>query len=347
MPIQTASAPSQSPTGRTREWHDVDLAMFRNEIMPLDRPAVLRGLVADWPATAAGRRSPQAFCDYIGRLDVGRPMQTAVGPASIKGRLFYRDDMQGFNFERVNETFRIALGRILAHMDQAEPPAVYAGALVTAECFPGFDGENPMPLLGPTAPSRIWASSPVTAPTHYDMSDNIACVVAGRRRFTFFPPEQLPNLYVGPLEMTPAGQPTSLVKVGEADFDLYPRFAEALAAGETVDLEPGDAVFIPNLWWHNVQSLEPFNILVNYWWNDAGRGAASPFAALLHTIMAVSALPQNRREAWLRMFAHLAFQADGPPAEHLATEHRGVMGGLTPPMAAQLKQWLAHGLQRP
>lgn len=335
----------QQSLGKTREWRDVDLQTFRNEIMPLDRPVVLKGLVAAWPVVRAARTSPEAFRDYVRRFDVNRLVQTAVGPPAIKGRLFYREDMQGFNYERVQETFQAALDRIFAHLDDPQPPAVYAGAVSTADCFPGFERENVLPLLPPTVPARIWASNlNVNAPTHYDMSDNIACVVGGRRRFTFFPPEQLPNLYVGPIDFTPAGQPTSMVDLSAPDLERYPRFAEALAAAETADLEPGDAVFIPNLWWHNVESLDPFNVLVNYWWFDGTRGAASPFAALVHGIMAVSALPASRRDAWRQIFEHYVFQTNGNPVEHLAPEHRGMLGEMTPQLAAYMREWLARGL---
>jgi hypothetical protein len=328
------------------EWHNVDPAMFRDEIRPRDQPAVMRGLVGDWPAVRAGRISPQAFRDYIKPFDLGRPIQTAIGPPAIKGRLFYSDDMKGFNFERKLETFNAALDRIFAHLDDAAPPAIYAGAVSTTECFPGFARENNLSLLDPSIVPRIWASNRVTAPTHYDMSDNIACVISGHRRFTFFPPEQLPNLYVGPLEFTPAGQPTSMVDLAAPDLARYPRFAEALAAAQTADLEPGDAVFIPNLWWHNVESLDPFNILINYWWYENMRGTGSPFAVLLHGIMSISDLPPSRREAWRRIFDHYVFQTDGQPAAHLAPEHRGMLGSMTPSLAGQIRAWLLKTLQR-
>lgn len=328
------------------EWHNVDPAMFRDEIRPRDQPAVMRGLVGDWPAVRAGRISPQAFRDYIKPFDLGRPIQTAIGPPAIKGRLFYSDDMKGFNFERKVETFNTALDRIFAHLDDAAPPAIYAGAVSTPECFPGFARENDLPLLGPSAIPRIWASNQVTAPTHYDMSDNIACVISGHRRFTFFPPEQLPNLYVGPLEFTPAGQPTSMVNLAAPDLERYPRFADALAAAQTAELEPGDAVFIPNLWWHNVESLEPFNFLVNYWL-DGTRGAASPFAALALGLMAIPQLPASRREIWRKMFDHYVFQTEGDPVPYLPPERRGVLGPLNPRLENYMRAKLITSLTKP
>ena len=345
--MATADLPTQMPPAKTAEWRNVDAATFHDEIVPRDRPAILRGLVRDWPCVREAGRSPQAFRDYIKPFDLGLPIQTAVGPPAIKGRLFYSDDMRGFNFERINENFQAALERLFTHENDAEPPAIYAGAVTTGDGFPGFARENRLDLLDESVVSRIWASNVVTAPTHYDLSDNIACVVAGHRRFTFFPPEQLPNLYVGPLDFTPAGQPTSLVNLAAPDLERFPLFSEALAAAETAELEPGDAVFIPNLWWHNVESLDRFNILVNYWWYNDKRGVVSPFAALAMGRLAFSEIPASRRETWLRIFDHYVFQTKGEPVPYLPPEHRGMLGRMTPALAASLKAWLLKTLQRP
>jgi hypothetical protein len=254
-----------------------------------------------------------------------------------------------WHYERVHETFQAAIARIiLTNLNNPAPPAIYAGAVSTAEGFPGFAKENALPLVNPSVVSRIWAGNAVTAPTHYDMSDNIACVVSGHRRCTCFPPEQLPNLYVGPLEFTPAGQPTSMVRVGALDFaryPRYPRYTQALAAAETTNLGPGDAVFIPNMRWHNIESLDPFNILVNYWWYEGSRGPGAPFTALVYGILSLRDLP-NRREIWRRMFDHYVFQTQGDPVEHLPPERRGMLGRPTRQVVSAAKAWLQNELQR-
>ncbi len=98
--------------------------------------------------------------------------------------------------------------------------------------------------------------------------------------------------------------------------------------------------------WHHVEALEPFNILVNYWWFDGPRSGGSAFAALVHGIAAISAMPESRRQAWRQIFDHYVFQSGGDPAAHLAPEHRGMLGRMTPQLAAQLKAWLLKALQR-
>ena len=138
-----------------------------------------------------------------------------------------------------------------------------------------------MPLLDERVEPRMWIGNAVKVNTHFDLAYNIACVVGGRRRFTLFPPEQIENLYLAPLDFTPSGAPVSLVQFTNPDYGRFPRYAEALRHAVQAELEPGDALFIPFGWWHHVESLTPFNVLVNYWWNGAPDFGA-PHGALLH-----------------------------------------------------------------
>lgn len=329
---------------RTPEWRNVDTRMLREEIIPRDRPAVLRGLVRHWPILRAAADSPQTLCDYIRARDLGRPLRVSVGSPDIKGFLFYRDDLRGLNFDFTSQPFYAVLTRILACMREPHPPALYTGAASVEKNFRGLGRENTLEVLDRPASSWLWLGNAVTMPTHYDPLDGINCTIAGRKRFTFFPPDQLPNLYVGPLERAPGGQPTSLVRLDAPDLERFPRFADALAAAEVAEVGPGDAVFLPNLWWHNVESLEPLNLAMNFWWFDAVEWEAEPFAALALGLLAITPLPASRREAWRAMFDHYVFQTNGDPVPYVPQEYRGMLGTMTPALASQMRTLLIRAL---
>jgi hypothetical protein len=89
------------------------------------------------------------------------------------------------------------LTSLLKALDAPAPPALYAGAISIPAQMPGFARENGIDLLNPAIEPKIWLGNRVTVATHFDMSYNVACVVAGRRRFTLIPPDQLENMYVG------------------------------------------------------------------------------------------------------------------------------------------------------
>ncbi|GIR40175.1 MAG: hypothetical protein CM15mP51_09550 [Porticoccaceae bacterium] len=129
---------------------------------------------------------------------------------------------------------------------------------------------------------------------HYDFPTNIACSVAGRRRFTFFPPEQLENLYVGPIDFSPAGQPISLVDILNPDYAKFPKYKNAEDAALFADLEIGDAVLVPSMWWHHVEAKDNLNVLVNYWWRTTPNYMGSPLNVLQHAILGLRDLPMIR-----------------------------------------------------
>jgi hypothetical protein len=332
---------------KTREWRDVTLGTLRGQIIPADRPAVLRGVVEHWPIVRAAAESPEALSEYIRARDCGRPIRVMVGQPEIRGVYFFRDDMSGLNFEQVYRPTHEILASILDYRDHPNPPSLYTGATALEHTLPQMARECPLGILDKPAQPRMWLGNAVSAATHYDNLDGINCMVAGRKRFIFFPPDQLPNLYVGPLELGPGGQPTSLVKVSAPDLERYPRFAQALAVAETAELGPGDAIFIPNLWWHNVESLEPLNLSVNFWWYDAlDDWAAEPFAALAHALLALCPLPQSRREIWRMMFEHYVFRSGGDPVPYLPPDRRGMLGEMTPALQDHMRSQLIRSLTK-
>ncbi len=327
-----------------QERSNVTRETLRAEIVPAYRPVVLRGFAADWPVVGAGREGGAAVAAYLKGFDNGAPVEAYVGPPEIGGRFFYSDAERAVNFERRPGAISAILDEILALGDQADPPAIYVGSTATPRVLPGFAEANDHDLLAVPVEPRLWFGNATTAQTHYDMADNIAVVVAGRRRFTLFPPEQTANLYVGPLDFTPAGRPISMVSLETPDLERYPRFARALDHAEVADLGPGDALYIPAMWWHHVQSFGALNVLVNYWWSQADARAGSPFDAFVHALTNVRHLPPAQREAWRALFEHYVFEANGDPAAHLPVETRGVLGALDETVSAEVRTFLLRGL---
>ncbi|MDP9089974.1 MAG: cupin-like domain-containing protein [Pseudomonadota bacterium] len=336
------SQPTPAP-----EWQ-ADADLFDNSIKPRGRPAILRGLVRHWPAAAAGRTSPKVMSAYLKRFDGGHPAPLFEAPAAIKGRFFYNEALNGFNFESKRALLSNVLDRLCEALGQNAAPALYSGSVSLPIYLPGFTTENHLRrfVTSPSVLESIWIGNRTCIAAHFDNTDNLACVVAGRRRFTMFPPEQIRNLYVGPLDLTPAGQPVSLVDIRNPDLVRFPRFAEALKFAVVAELEPGDAVYVPALWWHHVEALDEFNVLVNYWWRDVADYFDSPSSSLLHCLLTIKSLPPEQRDRWRAVFDYLIFQSEEPALAHLPAETQGLFGPLTAEKAERLRAMLLKTLSR-
>lgn len=247
-------------------WNEIADEALREKIRAGQQPVLLRNLVGSWPLVQAGLQGMAALSEYLLQFDQGKAFQAMIAPVSAKGRLFYKADMSGFNFDRMNGELREALNILAALSTRAPCPGFYIGSKVVPEYLPGLEAETRMDFLDDAIEPTIWIGNAVTVATHNDDSENIACVAAGRRRFTLFPPDQEANLYMGPADMTPAGRPISLVDLHAPNFEQFPLFRRALEQVQVAELGPGDALYIPTHWWHHVEALEPINVLVNFWW---------------------------------------------------------------------------------
>jgi hypothetical protein len=227
-----------------------------------------------------------------------------------------------------------------------EPQSIYVGSTVVDQWLPGFREVNDLGLVVANPLVSFWLGNQTRISAHYDFPDNIACVVAGHRRFTLFPPEQVDNLYVGPLEMTPSGQAISLVDFAHPDLQRFPKFATALEHARVVELAPGDAVFIPSMWWHHVESQSELNLLVNYWWCDSLPELGSPTGALLHAMLAIRDLPPHQRKAWANLFNHYVFEADESTHGHIPEHARGCLSTFTQDSARRMRALLLNKLNQ-
>jgi Cupin-like domain len=324
------------------QWRNVDRRLFESEILPAGKPAVLKGLVEAWPLVQRRTDSPSSVIEFLRGANPTTQVEWLAGDPQIHGRFFYNEAMTGVNFRRVRGTFGEALSALSKELDASAPSALSLQALPMSVHLPTLDREHRLDLLPSEVRATTWIGNALTVAAHFDFNDNIACVAAGRRQFALFPPEQIKNLYVGPLEFTPLGVPISLVDIFNPDLARFPRFAAAAASAQVAELEAGDAIYIPYMWWHSVRSLAPFNVLVNYWWNKSRQPLVAPFHCLLHSLIAISSLPPPQRAVWKSFFDHLVFQIHGDPAEHIPRERRGVLGQLTPEQASQFTAVVAQ-----
>ncbi len=306
-----------------------------DELVAAGEPALLKGAIDHWPALASAAHSAAALNAYLKERDCRIPVPVMEAPPATGGRFGYSSDLREFTFTRRSRPLVETLDRIAR--EQTNPAQGYLAIqmLPLDTQMPAFVRDNPMPLVPAGAHPKLWLGGPVKTQIHNDRDHNLCCVIAGHRRFLLFPPEQVPNLYIGPLENPP---PLSLVDPDAPDFKAFPRFREALSKARVAHLGPGDALLIPRYWWHHVTSRDPYNAMVNYWWGGAEAGLSDPHAAFLTALLSIKSLPSRDRAYWQAMFDLHVFKEDG--AAHLPQSVQGILGPLTPGSRASLKQRL-------
>lgn len=321
------------------------------DLIARGRPIVVKRAARDWPLVQAGLDSPASAAAMLRAADAGIPVVGYVGAPEIRGRFHYTPDATAMNFASERAPLGTFLDRILASQGDPAAPSIYLGSTDLDTYFPGLRAANDIvPTDGsfdrhpPVA--SIWIGNRTTAATHWDMSNNMAVCVAGRRRFTLFPPDQVGNLYPGPIEPTPAGQVVSMVDLGAPDLKRYPDFADALAVAQVAELEPGDVLVYPALWWHHVEALSPFNILVNYWWNATPDFLDTPMTTLLHGLLSLRGRPDHEKQAWRSIFDHYLFAPADQAAAHLPEAAQGPLAPLDATMARRLRALVANRLNR-
>ena len=332
-----------TPERRTVEMRDITVARFQTEVRPAARPVILKGLVAGWPAVQAGTSSAADLAEHLTGFATPRPVRFIIAPPDRQGAFFYNETLSGVNFDTRQGPLGELLKGLIHWIDKENPPAIAAQSMLASVATPGFSAVNVAPEIVGDTPARLWIGNAAVVPTHHDMYENLACAVAGRRRFILFPPSAVADLYVGPFERTLAGALVSLVRLHDPDPIRWPRFTQAWAKAEVADLEPGDALYIPYMWWHHVQSFDPFSMLVNYWWNDDERDLR-PKEALVHAMAVLRDLPQDQKAVWQSMFDAFVFTGDAEPGQHIPEAARGVQTRLDPASAQALVESLARSI---
>ncbi|MDO6718465.1 cupin-like domain-containing protein [Psychrosphaera sp. 1_MG-2023] len=311
------------------------------------KPVLIRGFINHWPLVKAGKTSNDDAFEYLSKAYNGQPITAYYAQPEAKGRIFYNSDFNGFNFQSASLDLHTVLSKLNELKSDPEPPAVYVGSTNINRHFPELNLENKVNIAGVQPITNLWLGNRTKISAHFDFPNNLACCAVGQRRFILFPPEQVKNLYVGPKEASPGGQDISLVDFDQPDLVRYPKFQHAIDNAFVANLEAGDALFIPSMWWHHVEGLTDFNVLITHWWRNSSAFMGKPDNALDLAILSLRNLPYEQRQAWKAIFEHYVFDHNEEDIQHIPNHAQGC---LTLPMpeleARKLRAKLLEQLKR-
>ncbi|WOX06885.1 cupin-like domain-containing protein [Microbulbifer pacificus] len=331
--------PEEIPTVETLNFNESQ--KISEIIEGRNKPLLIKEAVAHWPIVKASREGK--LSDYLAQFDCGRALVVFRAKAETGGRIFYNDSMDGFNFQRASGTLTSTLRALEA--GEFADDYCYVGSTPVDHYLPGLRDQNDLGLDATGQLVSLWFGNRTRIAAHFDLPENLACVVSGRRRFTLFPPDQVANLYPGPLDFNPAGQTISMVDFYNPDFAKFPRYREALRSALVAEMEPGDVLYLPSMWWHQVEGLEDINVLINYWWRSTPTWSGLPQDALIHALLSIGGLPDEQRQAWGQLFQHFVVNR-GQAKAHIPARCRGILADLDRNTSANVRNLLIDKLQK-
>jgi [protein]-arginine 3-hydroxylase / protease len=220
---------------------------FEERYVRCSRPVILRDAIGDWPAIS--RWSGEYFRRRFGDREV--PV------VRVKNGALY-DPRTGVNYEKM---------RVSAYVDRLEQGQ-------GSDLYMVFRVHDVMPELfedvvrpeycrdASWSRSRLWFASPDTkGALHRDLPENLYAQITGRKKFLLLNRRMTRLVYRYPLH---SGVPNySPVDAEAPDLHRYPRFADADLI--SAEVEPGDLLYIPSMWWHQARSLD-VSLSINLWW---------------------------------------------------------------------------------
>ena len=317
-----------------------------DEVINTQTPIILRNFISNWPLTEISQKSISDAVEYLLKFYNQQPVNIVIGESDTAQRIFYNEDFSGFNFKSLTTSMDNLLSRILQYASETKAPTLYMASTAIEKWLPGFNEDNNIVLDRDDVLASIWIGNKCRISAHFDLPSNIACCAVGRRTFTLFPPDQVSNLYPGPIDFAPGGQPISTVDVKKPDYKKFPRFKEALKNALVAELEPGDAVIVPSMWWHHVESFDDLNVLVNYWWRESPKYMGNPSAVLNHALMAMRQLPDDQKKAWKQMFDYYIFENDENSHSHIPDNARGILSPMDESNARKIRTMVLNQLNR-
>lgn len=282
-------------------------------------PVVLTGCLDAWPLVADLQHAgtPGAQLDILDGLVGQRKVQfTQIAPQH-QGHLGYADDLTTtFEFKSTKRKVAFAdFSKVLrGALTRGDGGAVYMQS-VPLGTFPALPPLVPdLPYLQAiTGYRQLWiGSGGHVVNLHFDPTHNLIAMLAGEKRITLVPPDNLADMYPAPLDRRLGDAIGSRIKLLSLDPDKFPLALDHLARAQVATLGPGDVLYIPPMWWHHVESFG-LNVMINKWVPPiTGDHFGDLTANLVRGILTYHDMPSGVRQHYRRRYAPLFGMAAAP-----------------------------------
>jgi hypothetical protein len=220
---------------------NVPLDEFFEKYVVGSRPLVLTDVARDWPAL--GRWSPQDLRERFGHLQVEIQAERSADPHYEVNKLNHKRSVRLADFVdqvlaggATNDYYLTANNELLSQ--PAFAPILADIGTLPAFCDPAQLAQRASFWFGPAG---------TVTPLHHDTLMLCHTQIVGRKRWRFISPLQTPLLYNHFEVYSP-------VDIDRPDLSRYPLFEQATVLDVVV--EPGETVFLPLGWWHQVTALD-------------------------------------------------------------------------------------------
>jgi len=250
----------------------MDTERFRREYINRNRPVVIRGAARHWPAYTHWKDP-----EYLKRLCGDFEFPVFDAPRVEGDPVLFSDDKRRRRFEFHKKPLtQIRMASFLDAANAAEPPASALFFLYSLQTAKGHPLEVLRPDIGTYSflqkPQRssynIYPSNNVflyrTSVTdwHYHATaEALQTQILGTKEVLILPPSEAVWAYMSEVQ-------ANHLHAYEADLLSDPR-AQSIVPYRVV-LQAGDALYIPNYWWHFVSTKgnNSLGITVPTWWDS-------------------------------------------------------------------------------
>lgn len=236
-------------------------AAFESDFVRASRPVILRGAIGDWPAMR--KWSLEYFKREFGEREL---------PIIQEKNGSHYDVQNGLHYDRIR------FGDYCDLLADGGSHGLYMSVRVH-EAIPELFADIRPPAYTASAQwarSRFWMGGPgAKGPLHRDLPENLYAQIGGRKRFLLLERRLTRMVHRHSFR---SGVPNySPVDAEDPDLSRFPRFRGAPVL--YADLEPGDLLYIPSMWWHQARSLTT-SFAVNLWWLNGPKVAVARLAEL-------------------------------------------------------------------